>query len=609
MRRTRGSRASSPKPQLMLWSPDLERLELLASTLSSDFDIRVAVSLAELMENVKVEPSDILLCEVEVQRGYVADLLQVRRRYAPDSLLIVIPTDPDETSLRHTAEEEQGMVVVPPELNLAELRVLCLEFADRIRKGKALAQTAGLLEGLIGTLVHALEIRQPIEAGHSWRVAHYALALAEALGVTPEERGILRLGALLHDIGKLTLPGLIFGKPGELTEEEMAIARAHTSRGSRLLCGVLGLKEVRDIVRWHHEAYDGSGYPDGLKGAQIPLLARIVAVAEAYDAMTTPRPYQSPMDHDAALAELERASGKQFDPEVVRAMVQLRESRHVWKVLEQATDLPVMPPVLTRALELLCAAEPDLEELGAVLGSDPGFAARILRYANSAKFAPLARITDVRRALVALGINQIHRLVLAASSRQLLATEDLHDLWRHSLLTAYAAELIACESAPVLPNEAFVAGLLHDLGKVVLCRCFSDAYRRVLRLVDAGVASYVAETVVFGTDHAKVGAWLAAKWELPESLCEAMRQHHDAAVAVSPLVATVALANEATRFCSGLSPNVVTLDGGLLERCDQTPEKLIQIAREAEKSADLTISILEGQDVQSETPKLSKLLW
>ncbi len=589
-------RGGDSPPRILLFSSPEVRDDWNEGCFEDGFEVRVATDYEGLGRLVAQEEFDVLLCVGSFDERTLAGILRYSQQLADQCFTLLVPKGRDCSALIPSGSANDGLLVLPADTGIPEARFLCQQLARKVQRCKRGEQLAGLLDGLVASLVHALEIRQPVEVGHSTRVAHYALAIAHELGVPEEDRITLRLGALLHDVGKLTLPGLVLGKPAELTEEEYAIARAHTTRGYRLLSGVAGLREVRDIVRWHHEAYDGSGYPDGLRGGQIPLLARIVAVAETYDAMTSPRPYQTPVSHEEALAKLTEAAGKQFDPEVVAALERLRVHQNIWKTLERSDNLPVISAVLTRALELLCTPQPDFEELAQVLGSDPGFVTRILRYVNSARFGLLTQVTDIRRALVVLGMRQIYRIVVAASTRDVLSTDELRDLWEHSLTTAFAAETIAVSAPSVLPNEAFLAGLLHDLGKVVLCRAFPSAYRKVLALEEHGVMSYIAETLVFGANHAEVGAWLAKRWDLPDSIVTALEKHHSFAVAAEPLVAVVALADQAAHTVGNPSLAWMPFDGGLLERCEQTPENLIQIAREAKENATETIRSLEEAD-------------
>ena len=159
---------------------------------------------------------------------------------------------------------------------------------------------------------------------HSQGVVELALVIADELRVDNEQRRLVEFGAMLHDIGKITTPDDILNKPGPLDEEEWSVMRDHTVAGQRLLDRVGGtLHEVGLVVRASHERYDGSGYPDGLSGAEIPLAARIVAVADAYSAMTTRRSYREALDPGVALAELRANAGTQFDPVVAAAAIRV----------------------------------------------------------------------------------------------------------------------------------------------------------------------------------------------------------------------------------------------------------------------------------------------
>lgn len=172
------------------------------------------------------------------------------------------------------------------------------------------------------TLVSAIDAKDPYAQGHSRRVRDVSLRVARTFSLPVEELQVIELGALLHDIGKVDIHDLVLRKPGPLTETEMYTMRKHTLRGTNLLVEIPFLEKVRDIVLHHHERYDGTGYPSGLKGEAIPLRARIIAVAEAFDTMVTDRAYRDKMSIEVALAELEKGSGTQFCPTVVRAFRQ-----------------------------------------------------------------------------------------------------------------------------------------------------------------------------------------------------------------------------------------------------------------------------------------------
>lgn len=172
-------------------------------------------------------------------------------------------------------------------------------------------------------LVSALDLRERNTRMHSQRVRDYALLIADRLGVDERGKRALEFGALLHDVGKIAVPDNILLKPGKLTVEEWEEMRKHPSVGSRIVHRIGFLQEAAAIVRSHHEHFDGTGYPEGLKGDQIPLGARIFMVADVYDALTSRRSYRVPMSHEDALAVIREGSGRHFDPQVVDAFLRL----------------------------------------------------------------------------------------------------------------------------------------------------------------------------------------------------------------------------------------------------------------------------------------------
>jgi putative nucleotidyltransferase with HDIG domain len=177
----------------------------------------------------------------------------------------------------------------------------------------------------VGALAAALEAKDAYTGGHAQAIAALADAVGEEVGLCPRDRRALRLGALLHDVGKIGIPERILNKPDRLTDEEYAVMKRHTEIGAEIITGIPGLAEVAALVRWSHERWDGRGYPDGLAGSAIPLGASIIAVCDAYHAMTEDRIYRRALPVEAAVAELRRCSGTQFSPGVVEAFVRVLE--------------------------------------------------------------------------------------------------------------------------------------------------------------------------------------------------------------------------------------------------------------------------------------------
>jgi HD-GYP domain-containing protein (c-di-GMP phosphodiesterase class II) len=168
-------------------------------------------------------------------------------------------------------------------------------------------------------LLKALAEHHPDLGDHLHDVGRLAELVARELGLAGQALQHARQAAELHDIGKVAVPTPVLNKPGALTPDEWGFIARHTIIGERILGAALALRPVARLVRSSHEHFDGNGYPDGLRGDEIPLGSRIVSVCDAYDAMTSDRPYQGPMAHEAAVAELRRCSGSQFDPVVVEA--------------------------------------------------------------------------------------------------------------------------------------------------------------------------------------------------------------------------------------------------------------------------------------------------
>jgi HD-GYP domain-containing protein (c-di-GMP phosphodiesterase class II) len=184
---------------------------------------------------------------------------------------------------------------------------------------EALASVEGAYRATLKALAHALETRDAETHGHSERVVTFSLRLGRELGLEAGQMRSLEFGSLLHDIGKIGVPDAILRKPAKLSEEEWIKMREHPLHGQAILRGIEFLEGAARVVAQHHEKWDGSGYPLGLRGEEIDLNARIFAVADAFDAMTSDRVYRKGKPYESAAEELQLFTGKQFDPQVVAA--------------------------------------------------------------------------------------------------------------------------------------------------------------------------------------------------------------------------------------------------------------------------------------------------
>lgn len=175
------------------------------------------------------------------------------------------------------------------------------------------------LHQIVDALTAALDAKNEYTCGHSQRVAGLCQAVTQEMRLLADERQIIDISAHLHDIGKIGIPDAVLLKPGRLTPEEFAVMKTHPGIGYFIVNKVTSLTQISKIILHHHERMDGQGYPDGLAGEAIPLGSRIIAVCDAFDAMTSSRSYRMCVSYEQALAELGRCSGTQFDPDVVAA--------------------------------------------------------------------------------------------------------------------------------------------------------------------------------------------------------------------------------------------------------------------------------------------------
>ncbi|HXG11982.1 MAG TPA: HD domain-containing phosphohydrolase [Gemmataceae bacterium] len=261
-------------------------------------------------------------------------------------LCVLLRTPRRRLGVLHLDRGPWQKVFTMDDLRLAD--ALAANVSAGIECAQLLHKQRDLFLNTITILAQAVELRDEYTGGHTQRVTSYAVLLAEELGLRSSEIELVRIGTPLHDIGKIGIDDAILRKPDRLTPEEFEIMKSHTTKGARILEQVPDLHPVIPIARSHHERWDGKGYPDGLAGDNIPLLARIVAVADAFDAMTSDRPYRKGMAAEVAFAELEKQAGKQFDPRCAAAFLGMRERvvqeiGNQQRVAELCQDMRVLP--------------------------------------------------------------------------------------------------------------------------------------------------------------------------------------------------------------------------------------------------------------------------
>lgn len=300
---------------------------------SWDFDCQPARSAEEAVAQFERRPTPVVVTDLRMPgRGGAWLVGELQRRW-PETSIIVVTGFQDDEALTQCLHAGAHYFFLKP-VKLDELRnALRVTFAghqvrrerERLRRRMLRKKRAlrGTYLSAIDSLVRTLEARDPSTSGHSLRVRDYAGGLAASIGLSPQRVQRTRLGAKLHDIGKVGMPEGILHKTSPLTADEWGSMRDHPVVGERILSPIIRNAEVLAAIRHHHERWDGSGYPDGLAGEDIPLIARIVAVADCFDALTSVRAYRSALPAAAALDVLNLEAGSHFDPALVPVFARL----------------------------------------------------------------------------------------------------------------------------------------------------------------------------------------------------------------------------------------------------------------------------------------------
>ncbi len=352
---------------------------MIGSTLErKGYEVKLASSVREALEALELNTYDLVLTDIVMQDLNGIALLERLHAQQPNLPVVMVTAIHDISvaidSMRRGAYDyllkpfERDHLIGTVERALRHRQVLeeshnyqqSLEQMVRARTEMlrhAMEDLEHSYDVTLEALGDALDLKDSETEGHSKRVTAYTIALARAMGLTPSEIKIIARGAFLHDIGKMAIPDDILRKPGKLTPEEQDVMREHCTRGYHMLRKIPFLAGAAEIVFCHQEHYDGSGYPSGLAGREIPVGARIFAVADTLDAITSDRPYRKARSFDHAREEVLRCSGTQFDPAVVEAFLKI--PNELWQELRSEisgqnrrfSSFEIAPPVLPQELK------------------------------------------------------------------------------------------------------------------------------------------------------------------------------------------------------------------------------------------------------------------
>jgi len=531
--------------KILIVDDELANLRLLERLFRRDYNVISAPNGIEAMRLLEQHDVALIITDQRMPGMSGIELLKRTASLRPHMVRIILTGFIDVGALVEAINCGQIYKYVTKPWNNDELRLTverALQHYDTNRSRHELAhvnerlvsQMKAMTRSFVRSVADALEAKDEYIHGHSRRVGGYAVAIGRRIGLDETSLEQLRLAAFLHDVGKIGTPEQILLKPGPLSTEEHAVMRLHPRRGARMLTGIADMEEVAEAVLHHHEHFDGTGYPNLLQGDQIPILSRIILVADAYDALTSPRPFRAACSHLEAIDQLEKAAGSQFDPEVVRAFTGIEALQRIrMAVVKGPESIRLSPFWLASA-----SSETTFAELIAEIETELLIAASVLRAANNEVDGPPTASLDV--AFVRLGESRV-REIAALSSSSIERDAAGARLWEHSLRTAEAMRLLAEKAGIINPDEAYALGLLHDVGEALLFQLFPVKMSEIQVSSDSDRTEQ--ELVEFGVDHAQIGQWVLESCGFPTKLAAAVQAHHDVARINSSVALMLHLAN------------------------------------------------------------------
>ena len=286
----------------------------------SSVSVITALNAAEALEALASRKVSVIVSDNMMPGMTGVELLQQAKAVSPESVRILITGHADLQSAVDAINKGEVYRFLTKPWDDEEFKSIVFNALDR---HKIILSLKRADEATLLSLAQAIELKDPYTRGHCDRVARYAVRIAEALGLTKEEQEYIKYGSWLHDCGKIGVPESILNHNGPLSPEQMEIVRNHSRWGADIVRLAQLPDAVINIILYHHERFDGKGYPSGLKGKGIPIEARIATVADVYDALTSDRPYRSKVPHEKAEEFILSFSGQFFDPEIVETFIRL----------------------------------------------------------------------------------------------------------------------------------------------------------------------------------------------------------------------------------------------------------------------------------------------
>ncbi len=376
--------------------------------------------------------------------------------------------------------------------------------------GETKRQGPNVFSEIVKTFVALIEQKDEYLRAHAEQVAAGCVQFARHLTLPKQLVDRMYLAGLLHDIGRVCLPDELVHEQDTVTEEQDERIKSLPLTAENVLSSMSIFQGLLGAVRHQREAFDGSGYPDGLKGDDIPLEARILHLIDRYYTMTAPGPQQTPLSRDEALDKIQKGSGALFDERLVKLFYEIMHSGEdetgeaspaepddhhrkkapqtiaeavrliIDKFKEAETDLPVLPKILQEIEKVYRKPNSNIDDLSAVIERDAAISVRLISIANSAVYRGTDKISTVRQAVPRMGMQEARNAISAIANKSLYKTRHaecmilMERLWLHALACAYASRSLAEKVGLGEPDKYFLMGLVHDIGKVVFVKALSD---------------------------------------------------------------------------------------------------------------------------------------
>ncbi len=325
---------------ILIVDDEINNIQLLKRTFRGKYKILTATNGLEGLQTLKdnIEEVSLIVSDHKMPVMEGTKFLEEANIIAPDVVKILLTGFSDIDIITDAVNKCNLFQYVLKPFNPEELQEAVRNGIDKFdlasSKSLILKDLKELFYKTIKSIASALDAKDPYTHGHSMRVTLYSIILAKELNVPEGELEQIETAGLLHDIGKIAIPQAILCKPGKLTDDEFAIMKSHPINSEKLIASIKKLHEISPGVKHHHERWDGKGYPDRLEGENIPYSARIIAIADTYDAMTSTRSYRKALEHDIAISEIDRCKGGQFDPVMAQKFVEIQD------IIKAAKDNP-----------------------------------------------------------------------------------------------------------------------------------------------------------------------------------------------------------------------------------------------------------------------------